>query len=243
MSAPRNITGKIMNLSNIELYYSDPSGQSGNNINLYGDEFNHITKVMRHKSGDEIYITNGTGEIFLTNIERISSDHITTSVINSYRYDNKLGHIYFCIPKIKNPDRFEFALEKSVELGITRFIIFESERTYKKGEKPERWKKILLSAMKQSLQSYLPGLEFMNSFDKMTHLPGEIIILEQNAADSIKSMKIIPGKDYYFIFGPEGGLSTSELNMIARASKYKLAENRLRSETAIVACAALISSL
>jgi 16S rRNA (uracil1498-N3)-methyltransferase len=232
-----------MNLSNTELYYADPSKQSGNTISVYGDEFSHITKVMRHKKDDEIYLTNGTGEIFFTRIDKVNPDHISTTVINSYRYPNKLGHIFFCIPKIKSADRFEFALEKCVELGITRFIIFESERTYKKGEKTERWQKILLSAMKQSLQSYLPTLECISSFDRLVHLPGEIIILEQNASDSLKSLKIILGSDYYFIFGPEGGLSQPELNIIGKASKYKLAENRLRSETAIVACAALISSL
>jgi 16S rRNA (uracil1498-N3)-methyltransferase len=232
-----------MSLSNTELYFADPLKQSGHSISIYDDEFKHVTRVMRHTQGDEIHITNGKGEIYLARIENINSDHLTAGVISSYKYTNRLENIYFCIPKIKNPDRFEFALEKCVELGITKFIVFESERAFKKGIKPERLQRILLSAMKQSLQSYLPTLEYADSFEKLLSANGEKIILEQNASDPLRSINISSGKDFYFIFGPEGGLSPAELNMISKASKFKLTDNRLRSETAIVTCAAILNTL
>ena len=74
-----------------------------------------------------------------------------------------MKNIFFCIPKLKYSDRFEFALEKCTELGITNFIIFDSERSIHKSDKKERWEKIVLSAMKQSLRSYLPNITVINS--------------------------------------------------------------------------------
>ena len=231
-----------MYLSGVELYYEESAGKS-NAIEIYGDEFNHITRVMRHNTNDEIYITNGRGNIYHSRITAVFKEHLTAEMINIYTYINKLENVYFCIPKIKSADRFEFALEKCVELGITKFIIFESERTYKKGGKTERWQKILVSAMKQSLQSFLPTIVSVDSFKEFTKFEGEKAILEQESENAFSSVRLDKNKNYYFIFGPEGGLSTAEINLLGDSQKYKLTENRLRSETAIITCAALLNSL
>jgi len=231
-----------MSFSNIELYYSGPSNISGTEIIINGDEFYHVTRVMRHTIDDELYITDGKGNIFQARIKKINRDDTTADVINSWQSENKYQNIHFCIPKIKSSERFEFALEKSVELGITNFIIFESERSYKKGEKSDRWNKILLSAMKQSLRSYLPSLTTTNSLKEIFKYPGDKIVFEQNSENSFNSLLIENEKEYYFIFGPEGGLSNEELNLVSSSAHFKLADNRLRSETAIVTCAALLNT-
>ena len=231
-----------MYLSGVELYYAENAGENPQTIEISGDEFGHITRVMRHNQGDEIYITNGKGYIYHARIDGIFKDYLISGILNTYNYKNNLDNVWFCIPKLKSADRFEFALEKCVELGITRFIIFESERTYKKGGKTERWQKILVSAMKQSLLSYLPSVECVNSFKDLLKYEGEKVILEQESDKEFSSVKLEKDKKYYFIFGPEGGLSSAELNMLNDAQKYKLTENRLRSETAVITCAALLNT-
>lgn len=232
-----------MNLSNIELYYTDSSNKKENELILTGDEFYHAVKVMRHKTDDEIYITCGEGKIYQCSIIRIEKQELISQIKHTFEYQNKFSRIFFCIPKIKSADRFEFALEKCVELGITNFIIFESERSYKKGEKPERWKKIVTAAMKQSLRSYLPSIMYLKSVDEIAALEGEKIILEQNADKSLSEIKFEINKDYYFVFGPEGGLSSGEVELINNAKQFKLTDSRLRSETAIVSCASLLTSI
>ncbi len=225
-------------LSGVELYHSLSENIKGNIISICGDDFKHIVKVMRHSVGDEIYVTNGQGEIFLFIIIEIKKDCLTASVKKILKYENEFSNISFCIPKLKNSDRFEFALEKCTELGITNFIVFDSERVIHKSNKKERWQKIVLSAMKQSLRSYLPNIDIVNSINEIYNLKGRKILLEQNSELKISSFKNRDEK-IYFIFGPEGGFAEAEMNLFNE--KYRLAENRLRTETAIIKCASLIT--
>ncbi len=227
-------------LSNIELYYTPPKKISNNRITIEGEEYNHITKVMRHSINDELYITDGNGNIYSCLINQINKQNVELKIENIFTYENRFKNIYFCIPKLKNNDRLEFALEKCTELGITNYLIFESERTISKANKIERWNKILLSAMKQSLNSFLPKIEMCN-FNDIINLTGIKIGFEQTSSKKFNVLKFNPDEKYYFVFGPEGGLSEKELNSFNKENIYKLTENRLRAESAIVAAASFIS--
>ena len=208
-------------------------------ISLFGEEFRHAVKVMRNRIGDTIYITSGTGSIFKSEISTIDNEKLTAKIIDEIVNRNDLENIFFCIPKLKNPERFKFALEKCVELGIVNFIIFESERTISKSSNIKRWEKIVLAAMKQSIRSYLPKIELMHSIEEIKILSGEKIVFDQNAKQHFK-FKYDSKKKYYFIFGPEGGLTENELNLFKADELYSISANRLRSETAIVKVASLL---
>jgi len=224
-------------LSNIELYYSDLEARD-EIIIVSGEEFKHISKVMRHSPGDEIFVTDGEGKIFKGVIEKILKDFAEVRIAETLSYVNKKKEFTFCLPRLKNPERFEFALEKSAELGITTFIVFNSSRTISKGIKIDRWNKILLSAMKQSLLSFLPSIRDGGSLKDLIRLEGEKIIFDQSGKRKFARNMVKPGGKYYFIFGPEGGLTRDELNFFNEDNIVKLSENRLRTETAVVKCAA-----
>jgi 16S rRNA (uracil1498-N3)-methyltransferase len=225
--------------SNIELYYS-PGGIINNNIFVEGEDFNHIIKVMRHSERDILYITDGKGNIYESQINSINKNSLSAVSLKTYHYENVKQNIFFCIPKLKNADRFEFALEKCAELGVTNFIIFESRRTISRGEKTDRWNKILISAMKQSLRCYLPEIKVVNSIKEIFPLEGGKIGFEQNSSNNISRLIIIPDVNYYFIFGPEGGLDKDELELFNLENIYNLADNRLRTETAVIKAASLL---
>jgi len=226
-------------LSNIELYYTPSRNISENRIIIEGEEYYHIIKVMRHSAGDELYVTGGEGKIYSGRINNINKNNLELTIENTLSYENKLKNIFFCIPKLKNSDRFEFALEKCTELGITNFLVFESERTISKSKKIERWNKILLSAMKQSLNSFLPQIDTVN-FNNIFDLHGIKVGLEQSSQKKISDFKLNVDESYYFIFGPEGGLSEKELSIFEKGNIYKISDNRLRTETAVVTTASLI---
>lgn len=228
-----------MPLSKIELYYSSKEHISDEIISLTGDEFKHAAKVMRSKIGDTIYITNGAGLIFKTEISTIERDKVSSRIIETIETENKYENIFFCIPKLKNPDRFKFAIEKCVELGISNFIIFESTRTIAKGTNIIRWEKIALAAMKQSLRAYLPKIKVVKNLSDIAESNGEKIIFEQSAERKFQ-LEFVMNKKYYFIFGPEGGLTEDELKLFNTDLIYSLSDYRLRSETAIVKVASLI---
>lgn len=234
-------------LSDIELYYTEPENISGNSISIRGEDTHHIINVMRHSAGDKLYVTDGIGNIYETIITKISKSEVTADIEQTFKYAKSLSNITFCLPRLKSADRLEFALEKCVELGITDFIIFQSSRTVAKGSKIERWQKITRAAMKQSLRSYLPDVNYLKKFNLLNDLTGEKVLFDQKSklqlTDYISSVEKHNSKKYYFIFGPEGGLSDNELNSINNSISIKLTDNRLRSETAVVTAAALVSTL
>ncbi len=229
----------LVPLSNIELYYSSEEHIPDESISLVGDEFNHAVKVMRSKIGGTIYFTNGTGLIFKTEILSIKKEKLSTRIIETIKTENKFENIFICIPKLKNSDRFKFAIEKCVELGITNFIIFESKRTIAKGTNIKRWEKIALAAMKQSLRAYLPIIKLEKNLPDIAESNGEKIIFEQNTERKFQ-FEFETDKKYYFIFGPEGGLTEDELKLFDTDLIYSLSDHRLRSETAIVKVASII---
>jgi len=237
-----------MYLSNVELFFVPQEFFAGNKIVITGDEFKHLANVMRHKEGDEIFITNGEGKIFKSVLETVVKKQAVANIIETKIYENKNHKLIFCIPLLQNVDRYELAFEKCIELGITNFIFYEAERSFRKGDKHERWLKIAAAAMKQSLRCFLPEINFRKSILEIAKLEGEKILFEQNSeiefGELLKSNKkkelFLNDKNYFFIFGPEGGLSEREFEQLKDSKKYKLTDNRLRAETAVITAAALL---
>lgn len=231
-------------LSDVELYYSQEV--SSDSILIRDEEFHHIKDVMRHKVGDELFVTDGEGFIYKTEIDQIEKRFLSAKIISTIEYPSQLSGITFCIPRLKSADRFEFALEKCVELGITNFIVFDSQRTVAKGEKLERWQKIVLAAMKQSLRAWLPSVKYCKSVKEIIELDGKKIFFDQNASDTLPNYFVSNHKsqtaNHFFLFGPEGGFSEDELKIANSELRIKLTENRLRSETAIVTAASIIAT-
>ena len=173
-------------LSNIELYYCSSLSPDETSFQLFNEEYHHAIKVMRNKVGDKIYATDGNGKIYEGSISSIDKKSIFVDVSKLHSYNNRLKYFTFCIPNLRNPDRFKLALEKCTELGITNFVLFNSKRSVSKGFNLERTNKILLSAMKQSLQSYLPNVKIFDSvlsFNKMNNIK---ILFEQNSENKFK---------------------------------------------------------
>ncbi|MDH7604818.1 MAG: RsmE family RNA methyltransferase [Melioribacter sp.] len=247
MSKNKSLDNSTNNFfSDIELYYS--THLTDNEIFISGEELHHIKNVMRHKTGDEIFVTDGEGKIFRSRIEFLSKEAAKCLIKEKYLYENKFSNYVFCLPRLKNNDRIEFAIEKCVELGITNFLFFESERTIAKGFKVERIKKLLLSSMKQSLQAWLPKANFIKNITDLKNYEGDKILFEQKSEMLFKDFLIdkknlLPNNKIYFIFGPEGGFSENEITKIQPTALLRITKNRLRSETAIITVASLLSTL
>lgn len=239
-----------MIFSNIEFYYTNPELISSDNIIITGDEAKHLAKVMRHSVNDEIYVTDGMGKVYKSVIKNITKNETIAKIEKVFQQENKLTNTTFCIPILKAADRFEFALEKSVELGITNFLIFNAKKSYKRGIKLDRWERILVSAMKQSLHAYKPKIEFAADIRESVPEQAQTIIFEQTSKISFQDYfinenknKLLQKGNTFFLFGPEGGLTKEEIDLFNNAKLMSLNENRLRSETAIITAAALLANL
>ncbi len=233
-------------LSNTELYFVSQKNISNATAIMDGDEAKHLLRVMRATVGDEINITDGDGNIYKTEIICSDKRSATLEIKEIMTYENKMKNIWFCLPRLKNADRFEFALEKCIELGITNFVVFESKRAVGKGAKIDRWNKIAQAAMKQSLRAFQPKILFERDLKKITEFEGRKYVFEQNSKVTLSSLisegEIDSNEPTYFIFGPEGGLTEEEVNLFTKDNpSLLLTKNRLRSETAIVSAASLLS--
>lgn len=215
---------------------------------ITGEEHHHIITVMRHKISDNLNVTDGKGNIYSAEILTIDKKQLTAKIISTLKYPNTYQNIVFCIPRLKNNDRFEFALEKCVELGINKFIVFDSDRTVAKGNKIDRWQKLVTSAMKQSLRAWLPTVYYTKNISELMKLEGKKYIFDQKGETRLNEILNsefstgVPKNDTlnYFVFGPEGGFSSDEYRVMSEELKIKLTSNRLRSETAIITAAVLI---
>jgi 16S rRNA (uracil1498-N3)-methyltransferase len=229
----------LAHLSNIELYFTSPELVKNEIITLHGEEFHHSVNVMRNSVGDSLHITDGLGNIYKTEIVEIAKNNLVVVIKERLTFENRAANIWFCIPVLKNPDRLKFAFEKCVELGVTNFVLFSSKHTISKRLSPHKFQKTLLSAMKQSLRAFLPKI-ITATINEIIESPGSKILFEQNSKN-IFDGNLNTDQQVYLLFGPEGGLDKSEINLFSSENSYSLSTNRLRSETAIIKCASLLN--
>jgi len=139
-------------------------------------------------------------------------------------------------------DRYEWFLEKATEIGVTKITPVISHNSERKIIKSERFKKIIQSAMKQSLNStYLPWIPLFHFLNLLKHLKKE-----KHSLHIVQLVKNYPFKDHIeagksvtILIGPEGGFSSQEISTALKNNyiPVSLGSSRLRTETAaIVAC-------
>ncbi|MBK8946576.1 MAG: 16S rRNA (uracil(1498)-N(3))-methyltransferase [Ignavibacteriae bacterium] len=237
-----------MNFSNTEFYYTDPQNIIEDRILILEEEAKHIASVMRYKIGDEILVTDGIGNLFKSQIDVIKKNEIHLTVLNRNTITKFFSNFTFYIPILKFSDRFEFSLEKCVELGIKNFKIFSAEKSQTRGIKIERWKNVLISAMKQSLQTHLPTIEFIEL--KYQEISSDLnLVFEQNAeidfvyflsnSENSQNLK----RKLNLFFGPEAGLTKADIDKIPNPVFVNMNKNRLRSETAVISAASILTNI
>ncbi|MCX6250492.1 MAG: 16S rRNA (uracil(1498)-N(3))-methyltransferase [Bacteroidetes bacterium] len=215
----------------------------GNLFTLNEEESKHCIRVLRLKKGDLLHLTDGNGNLFETTIVDDNTKRCSVEIISVQKeYLKRDFYLHIAIAPTKNMGRFEWFLEKATEIGvdeITPLFCHYSERTYMKASRLE---KILISAMKQSLKTYLPKLHDPVSFSDFIHQPfnGQKYIAYCDPSEN-RLLKDLysKGENALILIGPEGDFSNEE---VAEAKNtgfipISLGKSRLRTETAgIVAC-------
>lgn len=225
-------------------FYEETFPDSGEFI-LSEDTSRHISQVLRMKEGDEIIITNGKGYTLIADV--VSPDKKKTKVkIKKKEFSERpKPETAIAISLIKNNNRFEWFIEKSTEIGISAIIPLLCKRTEKTHFKKERIKAILISAMLQSQQSWLPELHEPKKIMEVIKYEnyGQKLIAhcideeKQELKDFIQknTSKII-------LIGPEGDFTQEEIQAAIKNNyiPVSLGETRLRTETAGIVAAVLL---
>jgi 16S rRNA (uracil1498-N3)-methyltransferase len=219
-------------------------GIKGNACVMDENESRHCITVLRMTRGDRLKLVDGNGNLY----EGILSDpdpsgcRVTiTSVTKDF--EKREYRLHIAISPIKNQERFEWFIEKSVEIGVDVITPLICRNTEKPGIKKERIENIIISAMKQSLKAFRPALNEPVTFGAFINSDpdGIKMIAHCNLAHERKKIDLIYEKtrDAVILIGPEGDFSEEELSL-AFNNGFKsihLGTSRLRTETAgIAAC-------
>jgi 16S rRNA (uracil1498-N3)-methyltransferase len=208
---------------------------------LGGEEAHHSTKVLRKKPGDELVGVDGAGTMLVCKVSALGKDSVELQIIERHPgWGEKQQRIFLLVSPLHKPDRFEWLVEKSVELGVTDIMPYVGRHTVKTGLRIDRLERIMIAALKQCLRSKLPTIHPPQSFVsalKTTRADIQLI------AHSDLGMQIpdlpLDWKAAYsaaIAIGPEGDFVQEELDeAIKRGFQVvSLGQNRLRSETATI---------
>jgi 16S rRNA (uracil1498-N3)-methyltransferase len=228
----------------LEYYFTPKEYISPGSLTIVDDEAKHLARVLRKKSGEEIYVTDGRGSLYKVKITGISKELINCSVIEKFENLNESPvKITLYQSLIKNPDRLEFVIEKSVELGIHSIQPVITENVINKTtSKTERWQAIALSAMKQSQRCYLPKVNPPVTFNEAVSSvkSGLKLIAHEKSGEPLSGLNST--NEVHLFIGPEGGFTDEEINTAVGNgfNIIKLGARKYRSETAALLSVGLL---
>lgn len=214
------------------------------------EESRHLIKVLRKSEGDTVFITNGKGDFFTTEISIANEKKCTVQIIKSEHQPKKRPfHLHIAIAPTKLNDRYEWFLEKAVEIGIDEITPIICKNSERKVIKVDRMKKIILSAVKQSLQLYIPAFNEPILFDEFLtkQQASQKFIAHCEDENNKKFLQNIaqPENDILVLVGPEGDFTPKEIQKSIDLNfiPVTLGHNRLRTETAGVYITSLMTLL
>ncbi|PWN06618.1 RsmE family RNA methyltransferase [Rhodohalobacter mucosus] len=221
----------------MNLFYAKPEHIHRPLLQLEGGEADHALKVLRYRKGDEIHVTDGEGIHYTAQITETGKGHLIAEITEERSAAEHKPKVIILIGLIRKRDRLEYAVEKCVELGADRILLFRGDHSEKQNVRMDRIEATVLSAMKQSLRLTLPDCQlYQNLSDALKASgKGKLIMADETADDQQQKITESPSNEAFrLIVGPEGGFSRQERDLLdqAGAAAYSLGLNRLRTETA-----------
>lgn len=215
---------------------------NGDSYTLDENESKHIIRVLRMNRGTGVRLIDGRGNLYEGVIHNPDQKHCTIAITGITRdFEKRNYHLHIAISPLKNPDRFEWFIEKSVEIGIDEITPVICRNTEKQSIKKERLNNLIVSAMKQSLKATGTLLNEPVTFNEFITLKADGKHMIAHCHDSFTRHKISDvyekNENAIILIGPEGDFSPEE---IVKASEkgfvnIHLGSSRLRTETAGVA--------
>lgn len=239
----------------LPFFYIESADARSKSIVLDEETSRHVVQVLRMKKDEKINLTDGKGKLLSGIITNDHKKHCTVEVINSRLLTPDSRLLTIAISLLKNSSRFEWFLEKATEIGVYEIIPLICERTEKQKFRYDRMKGILISAMLQSQQCWLPMLHEPVKFDNLIlAMSGENIqkfIAHCNEGDkkqlsnfhkneSFGNIRTSPNS--IILIGPEGDFTEKEIELVIKHAfiPVALGETRLRSETAGIVAATIL---
>jgi len=239
-------------MSHHESYFVLPENVKESQIILIDQEVHHLSHVKRHREGDVIWAVDGEGGAYEVELIRITKTRAVARILNTRR---QLGEpradVTLAQAMIKG-DRFEWLIEKCVEIGIRRIIPLMTEKTILKAGsgRINRWNRVALGAMKQCGRSILPEITEPKTMKQICAMGADCQYrLIAHAGERSRPVRTdMPearlAPKAIGMTGPEGGFTDEEIDMAVENgyTPVSLGSRRLRAETAGIVLSTIILS-
>jgi len=219
---------------------------ASDNYVLSKEESIHCVRVLRLSANDTVALIDGRGGFYKACIENPDSKACLLRVVEkSYEFSKHNYKLSIAVGIIKQTDRLEWFIEKATEIGIDEIVPLVCKRSEKRHINIDRWERVVVAAMKQSIKAYKPVIKPVISFDQ--YLASSFLKQKYIAYCFGDDRKLLTneykvGEDATILIGPEGDFSPEELQIAIDAGfiPVSLGDFRLRTETAaLIACTAI----
>ena len=209
-------------------------------IQITGEEHRHLV-VARAERGELVEAFDGQGRVWEVEVVDVGKRQTAVRVRTERMTFPPKVQLILGQAMIR-PAAFELALEKAVEIGVTRIVPFVAARSnVTASPRQDRWQRIIIEAAKQSKRFYLPALDAPLRFQEILQVSAATkIVFAERDGGPLKSA--LSGSPVLYLVGPEGGWSKEELESAGLAGFHSvtLGSGILRSETAAIVGASLI---
>jgi 16S rRNA (uracil1498-N3)-methyltransferase len=230
----------------METFYAPLLPHAPATITLDGEEGKHMTQVLRMRPGERCRVVDGKGNAYDVSILSVAHGRAECGVEHHHvRINEPAQHIVLGAGLLKNPSRFDYLVEKAVELGVSGIVPLVTERIIVRGGKTARWQKIAVAAMKQCGRSVLPLINDPVPLEKFfTMTPAEHLRLIPHERSSSPFPVATTSSGVAICIGPEGGFTEEELQKALESGfiAVSLGPRRLRAETAALVSVTLSAS-
>lgn len=226
-------------------FFYIPDYSNERQLTLDEDTSKHVIQVLRMTNGQKLNLTDGKGTVLTTTIVDDHKKHCSVHVEGAALRPRPGRSVTIAVSLVKNNSRFEWFLEKATEIGVTEIIPLVCERTAKDSFRFERMQGILISAMLQSRQSWLPVLHKPLAYPLLFRQEEVLAIPDRYIAHCIDENDALAGRvgdRSIVLIGPEGDFTQDEVEL-ALANQFvpvTLGQTRLRTETAALVAATLL---
>jgi 16S rRNA (uracil1498-N3)-methyltransferase len=208
-------------------------------VRIAGDEHHHLV-VARAEPGEVLEAFDGKGAVWTLILEAVSKREAVARVREQRSVEPPAYELILGMALIRMA-AFEVALEKAVEIGVTRIAPFAAARSNVNVRRVDRWQKIVIEAAKQSKRYHLPVIDEPAVLEKLLAIPASSkIVFAERGGGSLESA--VAGSPAVYLVGPEGGWTDEELAQ-TQAGGFRavtLGDGILRAETAAIVGGALI---
>lgn len=230
-------------------FFADPSQVAEDAITITGPDVNHMKNVLRMKPGEALLVSDGTGNDYQCEVERLEADRAVVRICQAFCSQMELPSRIWLFQGLPKADKLEFIIQKAVELGAEAVVPVATKNAVvrldeKKAQlKRKRWQSIAESAAKQSKRSRIPSVETVMSlkeaFGFIKEQGFDLCLIPYEQAQGMETMKealaqVSPGQSIAVFIGPEGGFDESEIKLALEhgVRPVSLGKRIMRTETA-----------